>query len=221
MPKAGISRVAPIGKRFGRVIVLSLSRAAGRSSVVDCRCDCGDERAYFITNLRNQVEPMCPLCREKSRPAKGKSGKHPLFNIWKAMIQRCENPNHTWYERYGGRGVRVCERWRSNFEAFAADVGDRPSLTHTLDRIDGDGDYELSNVRWATPTIQQRNRCDTLRIEWEGRTMSGKEAADIAGLGLATFYYRLNAGWPMVRIMTTPSTMTANKGVPKPKRKAA
>jgi len=137
------------------------------------------------------------------------------------MIQRCENPNHTWYERYGGRGIRVCERWRSDFEAFAADVGDRPSLSHTLDREDVDGYYEPGNVRWATPVVQQRNRSDTLKVEWGGRTMSGKEAAEIAGLEIATFYYRLKAGWTMQCIMTTPSTMTTNKGVPKQKRKAA
>ncbi|MGE7204904.1 hypothetical protein ACQKJZ_04405 [Sphingomonas sp. NPDC019816] len=136
------------------------------------------------------------------------------------MIQRCENPNHTWFKRYGGRGVRICDRWRNDFNAFAADVGDRPSPKHTLDRICGDGDYEPDNVRWATPLVQQRNRSDTLRIEWAGRTMSGKEAADIAGLEVATFYYRLKAGWTMERIMSTPSTMTTNKGKPKP-RKAA
>lgn len=218
MPTAGISRVAPIGKRFGRVVVISLSRPSGRSTVVDARCDCGDERPYFISNLRTQSEPMCPACREASRPAKGQSGKHPLFNIWKAMIQRCENPNHTWFKRYGGRGVAVCPKWRDDFEAFAADVGDRPSLKHTIDRVDGNGHYEPDNVRWATHIVQQRNRSDTLRVEWDGRTMSGKEAADIAGLELATFYYRVKAGWPMERIMSTPSTMTANKGQAKRRR---
>lgn len=136
------------------------------------------------------------------------------------MIQRCENPKHTAYHRYGGRGIQICERWRQDFEAFVSDVGQRPSLSHTLDRENGDGNYEPGNVRWATPVVQQRNRCDTLRIEWDGRIMSGKEAADIAGLELATFYNRLKVGWPMEKIMTTPSTMTANKGVPKP-RKAA
>ena len=128
------------------------------------------------------------------------------------MIQRCENANHTWFNRYGGRGIKVCERWRSDFDAFAADVGDRPTPSHTLDREDGDGDYEPGNVRWATPATQQRNRSDTLKVEWQGRTISGKEAADLAGLELATFYYRLKVGWPMAKIMTTPSTMTALRG---------
>lgn len=164
---------------------------------------------------------MCPTCRERSRPAKGNSGKHPLSNIWKAMIQRCENPKHTAFHLYGGRGISICARWRQDFEAFAADMGERPSLKHTLDRIEGNGNYEPGNVRWATPIQQQRNRSDTLRVEWQGRTMSGTEAAALAGLEIATFYYRVNAGWPMARIMTTSSLMTANKGVPKPKRKAA
>lgn len=222
MPIAGISTVAPIGKRFGRVIVLGPPRARGSGTqVVECRCDCGDIRDYFISNLRVQAEPMCPPCRTASRPAKGNSGKHPLFNIWKAMIQRCENPKHTWYKRYGGRGISICKRWREDFEAFAADMGERPSPKHTVDRIDGDKNYEPGNVRWAVPVEQQRNRSDSHRIEWQGRVICGKEAAELAGIELATFYYRMKAGWPMDKIMTTPSTMPKNKGVPKPKRKAA
>jgi hypothetical protein len=220
MGTRGISRVAPIGKTFGRVTVVSPTRPApGNSALVDARCECGDIRPYYVSNLRTQTEPMCPDCRTKTHPAKGHSGKHPLFNIWKAMIQRCENPNHTWYKRYGGRGIGICARWRNDFEAFAADVGERPSMQHTLDRERGDGDYEPGNVRWATPVVQQSNRSDTMRIEWQGRTISGKEAADLAGLEVATFYYRHKAGWPIERIMSTPSTMTANKG--KTRKRAA
>lgn len=216
MAKAALARDALIRKQFGRVSAIAPCPDDGRAVIG--RCSCGDERRYFAANLKRQSEPMCPSCRERARPSKGQSGKHPLFNIWKAMIQRCENPNHTWFARYGGRGIRMCDRWREDFTAFAADVGERPSPRHTIDRIKGEQGYEPGNVRWALPIQQQRNRSDTLRIEWRGRIISGKEAADLAGLEIATFYYRLKAGWPIERIMTTPSTMTANKGVPKPKK---
>lgn len=82
---------------------------------------------------------------------------HPLLGTWHMMIARCENPNHNSYRYYGARGVSVCPRWRADFWAFVADVGERPAGC-TLDRIDPEGDYEPGNVRWATPHEQRVNR---------------------------------------------------------------
>ncbi len=137
------------------------------------------------------------------------------------MIQRCENPNHTWYKKYGGRGVSVCPKWRNDFEAFAADMGERPSLKHTADRIDVNGIYEPGNVRWATQAQQMNNTTVTRTISWLGQEYTITDVCSKTGLERATVLYRINAGWSGERIMTTPSTMTANKGVPKPKRIAA
>jgi hypothetical protein len=83
---------------------------------------------------------------------------HPLYSVWLGMKTRCSNPNQPSYKHYGARGVSVCDRWKESFKAFLGDVGERPSPDHTLDRIDVDGDYEPSNVRWATWTEQHRNR---------------------------------------------------------------
>ena len=80
------------------------------------------------------------------------------YMAWHAMKQRCLNPKHAAYSRYGGRGIRVCDEWRDNFQQFLVDVGPRPDPSLSLDRIDNDGDYRPGNVRWATRSQQARNR---------------------------------------------------------------
>lgn len=214
MGTRGVSRVAPIGKRFGRVVVIGPPESRpGNSTAVLCRCDCGDKRAYFTANLRNQAEPMCPTCRTASRPSKGGVG-HPLYNTWKGIIQRCENPKHTHFADYGARGITMCQRWRGDFFAFVADVGERPA-GRSLDRIDNSRGYEPGNIRWATQSEQLNNTRKTISFEWRGRTYTLTEAMEVTGLDRATLNWRVGRGWPIEKIMTTPSKMTANRGVPK------
>lgn len=82
----------------------------------------------------------------------------PEYRAWDAMKQRCTNPKANGYDGYGGRGITVCDRWRYSFENFYADMGDRPSRDHSLDRIDNEGNYEPGNCRWATHSEQMKNR---------------------------------------------------------------
>jgi hypothetical protein len=101
-----------------------------------------------------------PLAGRKSRELiiGGNGRNHPLYKTWDMMIQRCTNVNHPSYKRYGGRGIRVCDEWRQSFNAFALYMGPKPSPSHTIDRIDHDGDYRPGNVRWSTRSTQAFNK---------------------------------------------------------------
>jgi hypothetical protein len=86
------------------------------------------------------------------------ANRSPEYVCWMGIVQRCANPRNKAYARYGGRGIAVCERWRNSFAAFLADMGTRPSPTHSIDRKDNDGNYEPGNCRWATPREQRLNQ---------------------------------------------------------------
>jgi hypothetical protein len=112
-------------------------------------------RALRVEQFQN---PEARARVAEQRTAHGRHGT-PTYRSWRSMKTRCTNPNHEGYTYYGGRGIRVCDRWAESFETFLADMGDRPEGT-SLDRIDPDGDYEPGNVRWATASEQRRNRRD-------------------------------------------------------------
>ena len=153
----------PVGERFTRWIVLAGAPSQKGKSIWLCRCACGVEKEVESNALRSGHSKSCGCWRsERSRLSKlthGYAGKekHPLYNTWKGMRQRCLNPNHTEWKRYGEQGVKVCERW-GEFPTFLADMGEKPAPGYSIDRIDPDGDYEPGNCRWATPYEQTHNR---------------------------------------------------------------
>lgn len=128
--------------------------------------------------------------------------KSPEFGAWDGMRDRCANrldPN------YGGRGIRVCERWQSSFEAFYEDMGPRPSSHHSLDRIDVNGDYEPGNCRWATRKEQCRNTRRSVFVEYLGKRINLKDLAEAAVVPYHTFRERIIAGWSVDEALSKPS----------------
>lgn len=120
--------------------------------------------------------------------------KHPLYDVWSGMIARCEYPAHASYRNYGALGVQVCERWRLSFDAFLADMGDRPSKKHSLDRIDGSLGYQPGNVKWSTRKEQIDNRRNTRKVTIDGVSMPLDAAAIAFGVGLTTLIGRYKRG---------------------------
>ena len=111
------------------------------------------------------------------------------------MITRCEYPNATGYDQYGGRGIRVCDRWRNNFMAFYEDLGPRPSPRHSVDRVDVNGPYSPENCRWSTQKVQARNTRANKVVLFNGRKMTLAEAADDSPVPYNTILYRFRRGW--------------------------
>jgi hypothetical protein len=139
----------------------------------------------LLTDQVKRGEP-CRECGRKVQASKitshGKSDS-PEWRCWRSMRARCTDPKNQQFPNYGARGIKVCERWANSFENFLADMGERPSPKHSLDRFpNNDGDYEPGNCRWATQTEQIRNRRNTLHVTIGGITRTTGEWAEIAGI---------------------------------------
>jgi hypothetical protein len=134
---------------------------------------------------------------------KGKVTKE--YSAWVGMHGRCFNPKNHKYADYGGRGITVCDRWRYSFENFLADMGRKPSLKHSLGRIDNDGNYEPGNCRWETIAQQTRNRRSNRLLTIHGETLCLTDWAKRYGLPPRTVLARVrDYGWTIERALTTP-----------------
>ena len=110
------------------------------------------------------------------------------------MKTRCSNPNDKHFDEYGGRGIKVCDRWLNSFENFLADMGEKPSPSHSIDRIKVNGNYEPGNCRWATPEEQARNKRDNRLVTYHNETKCVTEWARELGVWHGVLIKRLNSG---------------------------
>lgn len=195
------------GQRFGR---LTATRQATHTRQGGarwwCSCECGNEKIVRANCLKNGDTKSCGVCWKHGM------ARTPEYSLWSGMITRCENKNRTFYYRYGGRGITVCERWRNGengkagVQCFYEDMGPRPSLKHTIDRINFNGNYEPTNCRWATRKEQANNRNTTWYVVFRGERMPLADAIEKSGstINRKAVYGRILSGWSIEDAIMTP-----------------
>jgi hypothetical protein len=199
-------RIEMLGKTFGRLTVVSFGgTATGGQLKWLCDCSCGTKlKAIRAVRLRNGTTQSCGCLRsETTSITKTTHGKRHSaeYSIWCGILRRCTNTNEPAYQLYGAKGIGLCEEWRK-FENFYKDMGDRPSPTHSIDRIDGNKGYSPENCRWATWTQQQRNRLNNVVVTYLGKTATLIEHCNTHNVVYKSALRRLKAGAPIDLVMS-------------------
>ena len=223
MPTYSSIRLKPrtenlFGEPFGRWTVIAFAGYYGGNAYWTCECVCGTVKDRPAEMLKRGTSQSCGCLRSElntlHKTTHGMTDT-PEFTTWQQMFNRCYNPNEKSYPNYGGRGIIVCERWRT-FEAFYADMGPRPSPKHSIDRYpDMNGPYSPENCRWATMQEQSRNRRTNRFITHHGETKTLGEWAESIGVSLVTFRQRLLRGQTMDEALTAPLRSLTPTNVPK------
>lgn len=184
-----------IGSKFGRLTVVAIERRlVGNSkwtkAFAKCVCECGTEPIIALSTIVAGRSRSCGCYNRDSASKRAKHGlrRHPLYSVWLGMKNRCNNPRGQDYKRYGGRGVYVSARWQAEFTNFIADMGERPTRKHTIERIDNNGPYAWWNCRWATRIEQAHNMESNRRIRFAGEELILIEWARRFGITSATLH---------------------------------
>lgn len=195
-------------RKFERLTVKSYAGTVRGRDWWWCECACGNKvkvAAGELKRIPSRTKSCKCLMKEKaavtastlnkSHGASSNYRRTPEYRAWCTMKQRCYNENHPYYMDYGGRGIRVCERWLDSFETFLRDLGQRPSKQHSLGRKKNNEHYTPENCRWETIAEQNRNKSTSVLVEHDGRTLNLVDWLSELGIKRITYYSRLYRGW--------------------------
>lgn len=197
------------GQKYGRLTVLERAEntKSGRTQWL-CKCDCGKQTVVKADNLRNGHTSSCGCYSRETAKIRNtthnKTGTR-LHGIWNGMRQRCCKDNCEAYKWYGGRGIKVCDEWLHDFQAFyewSMSNGYKDDLT--LDRIDVNGNYEPSNCRWATWKEQSINTRRNHIVKWQGKDYTISQLSEMFNIPYKKLWKRINKGWSTEKALSTP-----------------
>lgn len=195
------------GKKFNRLFVVSLVKKENtKISYWECLCDCGKSIIVQSCHIRGGHTKSCGCLQKETVSEINKShgiSDSEIYSVWQNMKNRCNNENYHRFDRYGGRGIKVCKRWEESFLEFHTDMGERPE-GFTIERMDNDGDYEPGNCKWADNKEQCRNRSSNRIITFNGKTMCVADWAEEKRMNLSTIHSRIRMGWSIERTLTEP-----------------
>lgn len=194
-----------LGQRvYGRWTVLLAGIFKCGREYAKCKCSCGTEREVRLRSIKSGDSISCGCHRKEA--ARNTHTTHGMSNtpeycVWESMRQRCYDKNCECYHRYGGRGIRVCVRWRL-FENFISDMGKRPTDKHSIERVDNECNYKPDNCVWATQEQQQNNRRTNRLVTAFGRTQNVMQWSRELGVSYSVIIWRLNNNWPNEKALT-------------------
>jgi hypothetical protein len=202
------------GQRFGRWTAVEqtadhVASSGRRYARWLCLCDCGNTKPIAPYSLTSGNSSSCGCfraervseCRTTHGHTRKRNGQaSPEYKSWQGMLARCYRPSHNRFERYGARGITVCDRWNpaanGSFENFLSDMGPLREKGLSIERINNDGNYEPTNCKWSSAKEQANNRGTTKWVVYEGKLMCLLDASRQSGINYGTLRDRIKAGWP-------------------------
>lgn len=190
-----------IGTKYNKLTVVSNAGVDLRNKTLcNVVCDCGNTSVAYATELRSGHKKSCGCFRVENSSKINTTHGHTKgkllsreFVAWCSMIQRCSDPNVKSYKNYGAKGIKVCDSWLNSFDNFYKDMGNKPTLKHSIDRINNSGNYEPSNCRWATAKEQMNNMSRNKIVNFKNKDMTVTEASEASGITYATLLARVKS----------------------------
>lgn len=186
------------GYIFNDCKVIERAESKNKRAMWLCECFCGNHFIERGSRIRNDSRKSCGCIRKEQaikRNTKHNKSHTRLYHIWCGMKARCTNPNSPYFNRYGGRGIKICDEWNKSFDEFYEwSKKNGYSKELTLDRVDNDGNYEPNNCRWASYSMQNRNKRNNVLSEYKGELRTRAEIAELTGLSYNTIRRREQSG---------------------------